>query len=122
MKITGRVIRRKRNKYNNKITTIGDKTFDSKAEANYYLILVDKKTKGEILDFELQPVFLLQDKFRKNGKGFRKIEYKADFKVIHLDGKEEIIDVKGVKTKEFAIKWKLFEYKYPDLSLTLIEK
>ena len=114
-------IKKKRSKFGNKKVTVKGITFDSIAESRYFLVLLDKKKKKEIIDFELQPKFLLQDKFRKNGKGYRKIEYVADFKVFHNDGRVEIIDVKGMETKEFKIKHKLFEYKYPDLSLTLIK-
>ena len=34
---------------------------------------------SEISDLELQPRFLLQESFKKNGKTYRKIEYVADF-------------------------------------------
>ena len=34
---------------------------------------------GEISNLKLQPRFLLQDSFKKNGKTYRKIEYVADF-------------------------------------------
>ena len=36
-------------------------------------------------------------------------------------GKVIVEDVKGMETKEFKIKRKLFEYKYPDLELKLIK-
>lgn len=71
-------------------------------------------------DIQLQPSFLLQEKFRKNGKLYREITYKADFKVTYADGHVEIIDVKGMVTKDFAIKRKVFEYKYPELRLLLM--
>jgi len=48
------------------------------------------------------------------------ITYKADFKVTYADGHVEIIDVKGMMTKDFTIKQKLFEYKYPELRLLLV--
>lgn len=107
-------------KYNNKKVVCDGITFDSKAERDYYLYLLDLKQRGIVIDVQLQPSFLLQEKFRKNGKLYREITYKADFEVTYVDGHVEIIDVKGMMTKDFAIKQKLFEYKYPGLRLLLV--
>jgi hypothetical protein len=101
-----------RNKFGNKKTVVDEITFDSQAEAKYYQQLKWLKQAKQIKDFKLQPKFLLQEAFKKNGKTFRKIEYKADFEVYRLDGTIEIVDVKGAITKDFAIKRKLFERKY----------
>lgn len=101
------------NKYYNKKTKIDGYTFDSMKEANYYLELKLRKKAGDIKDFELQPEFLLQDKYKKNGKTIRAITYRADFKIIHNDNSIEIIDCKGMKTEVYKLKKKLFEYKYP---------
>lgn len=110
-----------RSKYNNKKTKVNGITFDSKAEAAYYEQLLEQKKAGEIKDFELQPKFLLQPALRKNGQTFRAIHYIADFKVINNDGSVAIIDVKGVETEAFKIKRKLFEERFPDLSLQLVK-
>ncbi|WP_336663564.1 DUF1064 domain-containing protein [Kurthia gibsonii] len=107
-------------KYNNKKVVYAGITFDSKAERDYYLYLLDLKQRGIVTDIQLQPSFLLQEKFRKNDKLYREITYKADFKVTYADSHVEIIDVKGMVTKDFAIKQKLFEYKYPALRLLLV--
>ncbi|MGE8207731.1 DUF1064 domain-containing protein [Heyndrickxia sp. NPDC080065] len=105
---------KKRPKYGNKKTMVDGITFDSKAEAVYYNQLKWLKQAKQIKDFKLQPRYILQEAFSKNGKNFRKIEYVADFEVLKLDGSVEVIDIKGVETKEFAIKRKLFERKYLD--------
>lgn len=110
----------KTHKYGAKKTTVDGITFDSKREAEYYGDLKLSKRAGIIKDFELQPEFVLLDSFKKNGKTIRGIKYIADFKIIHKDDSIEIIDVKGFKTKEFSLKQKLFDEKYPDLKLTLI--
>ncbi|WP_353856457.1 DUF1064 domain-containing protein [Bacillus sp. Bos-x628] len=100
------------NKYGARKTVVDGITFDSRAEAKYYQQLKWLKKAKQIKDFALQPRYLLQEAFKKNDKTFRKIEYIADFEITNLDGTKEIIDIKGVETKEFAIKRKLYERKY----------
>lgn len=100
------------NKYhNNKITVDGIK-FDSKDEAKFYEALKDRKSKREILNFELQPKFVLQEGFKKNGKTYKQITYKADFRVYMLDGSSYVVDVKGMLTDVFALKLKLYNARY----------
>ena len=106
-------------KYGAKKVVVDEIVFDSKMESQYYLYLKEKKGNGEIKDFTLQPEFILQPKFEKQGKKYRPITYKADFKVIHNDDRVEIVDVKGFTTNDFKIKAKLFNYQYEE-SLTLI--
>ena len=110
------------NKYNNKKTVIDGITFDSKDESLYYQALKNMKANGLIKDFELQPKFILQESFVKDGKKYRAIHYIADFKVINNDGSFYIVDIKGILTTEFKIKMKLFNYKYPDIELKLISR
>lgn len=107
-------------KYNAKKTVIDDITFDSIAESKYYLYLKEKQEKGEIQAFNLQPVFTLQEGFRKNGKWVRPILYIADFEVLHNDETVEIIDIKGQLTPVFQLKYKMFEKKF-EHSLTLMK-
>lgn len=99
-------------KYGNKKITLDGHTFDSIAESKYYEQLKWLKQGNQIKDFKLQPRFLLQEAFKKNGKTFRKIEYVADFEIHNLDGSIDIVDIKGVETKEFLLKRKLFEKRY----------
>ncbi|EMC7504190.1 DUF1064 domain-containing protein [Listeria innocua] len=101
-----------RSKYNAKKVVIDNIKFDSKAEAAYYEQLKLLKMSGEVVSFDLQPEFILQDSFVKNGKKYHAIKYRADFLVRYKDGHEELIDVKGMLTKEFRIKQKLFELRY----------
>ena len=110
------------NKYNNKKTVIDGITFDSRDESLYYEALKDLKSNGLIKDFELQPKFILQESFVKNGKKYRPIMYIADFRVINNDGSFYLVDIKGMLTTEFKIKMKLFNYKYPNIELRLISR
>lgn len=108
-------------KYGNKKVIIDGIKFESELEGRRYVQLKLLKRAGEISNLKLQVPYLLQDSFRKNGKTYRKIEYIADF-VYEEKGKTIVEDTKGVKTDVFKIKQKLFEYKYPDLSLKVITK
>lgn len=108
---------RKNRKYNNKKPVIDGIKFDSQKEADYYCELKLSKRAGEIKDFELQPKFMLQEGFRdKTGKKHRAITYKADFKVIHNDGKVVYIDTKGKRTALYQVKKKMLLNKYPDIN------
>jgi hypothetical protein len=100
-------------KYGAKKTIVDGIKFDSKMESDFYLWLKELRKEGKIGEFELQPKFELQAAFKKRGINFRKIEYRADFRVQQLDGTEIIIDVKGMETADFKIKRKLFEKKFP---------
>jgi hypothetical protein len=107
------------NKYRNTKVIIDNIEFDSKAEGNRYIELKLLQRAGVIQNLELQPKYILQESFKKNGKTYRKIEYRADFKYIE-NGQVIVEDVKGMETKEFKIKRKLFEHKYPDLELKIV--
>ena len=112
---------KKKNKYNNKKVIVDGIKFDSKMEAKYYNVLKLLQAAGKVTKIELQPKFELLPTFTKNGVTHRAITYTADFKVTYADGKVEIVDVKGVETQVFKIKQKLFEHKYPDLSLKVVK-
>lgn len=121
-------------------TVIDDITFDSKMESDYYLKLKMDKQNGLIKDFELQPEFMLQDKFivvdgqvvegsnpdfnkikrRTKAETVRAIKYRGDFLITDLDDTQRVVDTKGQSTTEFEIKKKMFMYKYPHLKLEII--
>lgn len=107
-------------KYRNKKAQIDMYVFDSVRESQRYKELKLLERAGEISNLELQPRFLLQDSFKKNGRTFRKIEYVADFKYIE-NGKTIVEDVKGMQTDVFKLKHKIFEKVYPDLELKIIK-
>ena len=67
------------NKFRNKKIQIDGYVFDSIAEGKRYRELALLEKAGEITELKLQPKFLLQDSFKKNGKTYRKVEYIADF-------------------------------------------
>ncbi|PDZ16624.1 hypothetical protein CON16_11295 [Bacillus anthracis] len=60
----------------------------------------------------MQPLFVLQPGYKKNGKRFGAITYKAEFMIYLPNG-----HVKGVVTDTFSIEKKMFEYYFPHLPL-----
>lgn len=110
-----------RNKYNAVKTEIDGITFDSKAESKYYEKLKAQWLAGEIHYFTVQPRYLLEEAFTKNGIRHRAEYYIADFEVIDNDLNTHVIDVKGVETAMFKSKRKRFEKRYPHLSLTIVK-
>ena len=110
------------NKFKNKKTEIDGIKFDSEMESHYYLYLKELKEEGVVVDFELQPAFILQEGFIKDGKKIRPITYKADFEVTYIDGHIEVIDVKGKMTEEFKLKRKMLLYKYRDINFKCVQE
>lgn len=111
-------------KYHNKKTVADGIKFDSKLEAERYAQLKVLERAGFIRDLELQPEYELIPSFRKNGKTWRRTVYKADFRYILCEDDKTIIeDVKGsisVITDVFRLKQKLFEYKYPEYTISIV--
>lgn len=106
----------KRSKYYSKKVVIDGIKFDSKKEGEYYQKLKILEKQGIIKDLELQKEYILQDKFKINGKTRRKITYRADFSYVSTeDDKLHVVDIKSSFTRKnevYRIKKKLFEYKY----------
>ncbi len=113
--------RKAKNKYHAQKTKINGIEFDSKAEAKRYCELLMLERAGKIKDLELQPKYELQEGFWRDGKKIQAITYIADFAYYEVDTEKDIVeDVKGVRTKDFNIKRKMFLFKYPWLELRLI--
>ncbi|MZK54154.1 DUF1064 domain-containing protein [Clostridium beijerinckii] len=109
-------------KYNSKKITVDGYTFDSMNESKYYKALLIRKSKGEIVNFEMQPKFTLIPGFKKQGKTFKAMTYTPDFLIYHNDGSEELIDVKGFSTQQGELRYKLFNYFYQDKKLTWVAR
>jgi hypothetical protein len=105
-------------KYHNKKIVIDGIKFDSLKEAKRYQQLKILEKANEITELRLQVKFELQPSFKKDGKTIRKIEYIADFTYYDNKlGKYIIEDTKGYRTDVYKLKKKLFEYKYPHLTI-----
>lgn len=121
-------------------TEVDGITFDSKMESEYYEKLKDDLEKGLIKDFELQPEFLLQEKYiivdgqviegchpdfnklkrKHKAKTISAIKYRGDFLITQLDDTKKVVDTKGLSTADFEIKKKLFMFRYPNLKLEVL--
>lgn len=72
--------------------TVNGIRFDSKYEARYYQSLLARVQSGELRGFERQVKFEL---------GMPPIHYRADFVVEFPDGRQEVHEIKGVRTPAF---------------------
>lgn len=114
--------RKKANKYNARKTTVCGHTFDSKREAEIYLDLLSRKQHGEIIRIGLQPSYTLLEGFRDNqGNKQRAITYTADFFVTYADGRNEVIEVKGMRTRDYMLRKKLFLHMMRDTDIIFRE-
>lgn len=117
-----RTQRRKPNKYNARKTVMCGHTFDSKREAEVYLELLAQKQAGEIVRIGFQPSYTLLAGFKDNtGKNQKPITYTADFFVTYADGRSEVIEVKGVRTRDYLLRKKLFLHMMRDTDIIFRE-
>ena len=117
-----RTQRKKPNKYNARKTTVCGRTFDSKREADYYLELLARKQAGGIVRIGFQPSYTLLAGFKDNtGKNQKPITYTADFFVTYADGHSEVIEVKGVRTRDYLLRKKLFLHMMRDTDIIFRE-
>ena len=113
---------KKLNKYNARKTTVCGRTFDSKREAEVYLELLAQKQAGEIVRIDFQPSYTLLAGFVDNtGKNQKPITYTADFFVTYADGRNEVIEVKGVRTRDYLLRKKLFLHMMRDENIVFRE-
>jgi hypothetical protein len=101
----------RRKKYGNVKTEIDGIKFDSKAEGRRYRQLKLMEQAGAMHGLILQKPFVLH----------AGIVYKADFAYFELSTNKLVAeDVKGVETKEFKLKKRLFKEDYPEWELRVI--
>lgn len=98
-------------KYHAKKTTVDGLTFDSRREADRYLVLKGMEEDGAIEDLRRQVRYELVPAFDVDGRHYRPVFYVADFVYVE-DGKEVVEDVKGMRTEVYRLKSKLFAKRY----------
>lgn len=80
-----------------------------------------KVESGEILKFERQVTYVLQDGFVNfEGQKILPIKYKSDFDIWFSDGTFKIFDIKGNPDSLSLLKRKLFWKRYPNKELIFI--
>jgi hypothetical protein len=100
--------------------TLDGITFASKAERKRYAELLLLERAGEITDLEIQPRFVLLEKFERAGEVHRAITYVADFRY-RLKGLFVVEDVKGMRTDVYRLKKKLFLHRYSEIDFREVE-
>lgn len=93
-----------RRKYKNQPTTVGEVSFDSKAEARRFLYLQRLEQAGEISDLQRQVAFELAPSVTVAGRKRPPLRYLADFTYRAKDGTLTVEDVKGAVTDAYRIK------------------
>ena len=113
---------RRRHKYNARKVERDGHTFDSGAEARRYNELRLLEQAGQIEGLQVHPVYEIIPRLRDpwTGKTLRAIKYEADFAYCE-DGRAIVEDVKGVQTRVFGIKWRLFLLRYSEIELRIIK-
>ena len=109
-----------KNKYNARKVTFDGITFDSKKEGLYYLRLKDMMQRGEITGLRLQvPYELLPAIYRDEVVHLktkdkvvqklvqRAVTYVADFVYTDKEGKEHVVDTKGLRLADYILKKKM---------------
>lgn len=96
--------------------------FDSLKEERRYQELKLLERAGEIMSLDVHPTYLLQERFRYNGKWIQPITYTPDFRYVE-SGKTVIEDVKGgraTQTEAFTIKAKIFKFLNPFIDFRIV--
>lgn len=102
-----------KSKYHAKKTTVDGITFDSKREADRYLVLKGMEEDGLISDLRRQVRYELVPAFDVDGRHYRPVYYVADFVYVDKEtGKTVVEDVKGMRTDVYRLKSKLFARRY----------
>lgn len=94
--------RKANNKYGAVKTTVDGIKFDSKGESEKWFDLKNRERAGEIKDLQRQVIYKLEV------NGVLICKYKADYEYIE-NGVLLTADFKGIITKDFALKAKLFK-------------
>lgn len=98
----------KPSKYRNVRVSVDGFSFDSKAEAARYHVLVLMEKAGLIRDLEVHPKFvLITASHTREGEDVAVCDYIADFSYVDVPKSRTIVeDVKGVKTALYRLKKK----------------
>ena len=91
--------------------------FRSRWEYRYAMYLQLLKEKGEIIDWKHEPKIFWFDGIKRGTNN-----YKPDFLVIHKNGAEEYIEIKGYMDAKSKTKIKRMAKYHPNVLLRVVEK
>ncbi len=105
------------NKYGAKKTEFKGEIYDSKGEAGLAAEIDIRIKAGQVESVERQVRFLLF------GRGGAKIcTHVVDFVLTMPDGSLEVWEYKGMETRDFKIKYKLFLDNYPNIKYIIVKR
>lgn len=113
-----------KSKYNVDLSDKGKKkrtyngvVFDSETEMKFLIEWIEPKIEtGEIVSYKIQIPYILQEGFVNfEGKKILPIKYIADYVITFADGREIVVDVKGLPDASAKLKKKMFEHKFKDV-------
>ena len=94
--------------------THGGILYDSELELRFFKEwILPQVGSGNIVKYDRQVDFELQEKFQYNKKNIPSIKYVADYVVTFKNGHIQVIDVKGQPDAVAKLKRKMFWFKYP---------
>jgi len=99
----------KQSKYRNVRTMIGGEVFDSKREADYWMLLKAREDLGEIIGLRRQQPFPLWAPSYTSVGSIQVSSYVADFTFFDTEGRRHVLDAKGHRTREYQLKKKWLE-------------
>lgn len=104
-------------RYKQEWREIGDKKIfaRSKWEYRYAMYLQILKTQNDIKDFEHEPTTFWFEGIKRGV-----VSYKPDFLVIHNNGAQEYVEVKGYETSKDRTKYKRMAKYHPEVKLRVI--
>jgi len=113
-KAPGKTPEKRRSKYNARKTWVDGICFDSAKEAGYYSSLKLLHRCGELDGFLYHGKMVVAE-----GKDMeqRAALYEPDFVLLYPDGHYEVVDVKGMETREFKLKIKVLRERYPRVTI-----
>ena len=94
--------KRKKNKYNAQTCVYDGHTYHSRAEARYATELDLRVKAGELDHWERQKRIALE------AYGCHICNYYIDFILYYADGRKEYVEIKGLETATWKLKWKMF--------------
>jgi hypothetical protein len=110
---------RRRSKYGARRSEYAGEVYDSRGEAEYARTLDLRKAAGAIRDWRRGTSWMLLES--PTGRKRDGIEYIPDFHVWDAQGDFYVLDFKGVLTREFRLKAKLWRAVYPAIPLVIVK-